>query len=142
MDLFQRVGAKKISLRGAWEEMGVSASTYYHHRRAYLEAGEEGLRTLAGRDFRAPRVLSLRERNRILEVVRTHPEFGPDRISQELKGAPQEAVEISPHRVYEELRRLKLSTRQQRMEFSRGNGRPVLHYWPEGESAGVEAQPM
>jgi serine phosphatase RsbU (regulator of sigma subunit)/anti-sigma regulatory factor (Ser/Thr protein kinase)/transposase len=133
-EVFEGAVSNSASARESALENGVSLSTYYHYRKVYQERGEEGLRALANRDSQFARLLSVRERNRVLEVVKLHPDFGPTRISEELASSP-EALLISPTRVYDELRRLKLNTRSHRREFARGDSRPVLHVWDEAEQA-------
>ncbi len=61
--------------------------------------------------------LSIEEQTKIFDIIKKHPEYGPKRISALLNTEEYGFTEISENRIYTELVRLKLNTRQLRENF-------------------------
>jgi len=114
LDLVEKEG---LSVREACRKVGVSPTFYYKFKRRREVLGESGLMSEISRGSATLRQLSMEERIRIVNIVYERPECGPQKISRELNTARYGYLLLDPRLIYEELRRLNLSTRKQREAF-------------------------
>jgi hypothetical protein len=70
--------------------------------------------------------VSLEVQQEILKIVTEAPSYGPKRICQVLGGEEHGRLDVQPRKVYECLKRLRLSTKEQRVEFASDGGRKIM----------------
>lgn len=126
--LFEQVQAdNNQSVAEACKEMGISPTTFYRYKRIYQEGGYDLLREmLHGYTNLGLRHLSIEVKTKMYDIIRQYPEFGPKKISDMLNTEKYGYTEISPFLVYEELRRAKLNTKEQRLAFVQRGGKKRL----------------
>jgi serine phosphatase RsbU (regulator of sigma subunit)/anti-sigma regulatory factor (Ser/Thr protein kinase)/transposase len=120
--LLERVEVDRVPIEAACAELGVSPSTYYRYRRLRDQGGRDGLRDRRRRPL--PTRLSNEQESVLLELVREDPERGAKRLAAVL--SDRLGQEIKPGRVGGSLRRLKLSTRDERRVLA---GQPPETPW-------------
>jgi len=140
------------SIREACELAGITTYVYYRRYKKLFE--EKGLEQFEQEDESTSveaKHLSIEERVKILDVVLRHPEYGAKRISEELNTERYGFTKISESKVYEELVRSRLNTRQMREAYAARNahrerpkppgaplltmdGRPILEKRAEEEA--------
>ncbi len=140
------------SIREACELAGITTYVYYRRYKKLFE--EKGLEQFEQEDESTSveaKHLSIEERVKILDVVLRHPEYGAKRISEELNTERYGFTKISESKVYEELVRSRLNTRQMREAYAARNahrerpkppgaplltmdGRPILEKRTEEEA--------
>lgn len=126
--LFEQVQAdNNQSVADTCKEVGVSPTTFYRYKRIYQEGGYDLLREmLHGYTNLGLRHLSIEVKTKMYDIIRQYPEFGPKKISDMLNTEKYAYTEISPFLVYEELRRAKLNTKEQRLAFVQRGGKKRL----------------
>ncbi|HFE54144.1 MAG TPA: hypothetical protein ENK07_11905, partial [Bacteroidetes bacterium] len=110
------------SIREACELAGITTYVYYRRYKKLFE--ERGLEQFEQEDESTSveaKHLSIEERVKILDVVLRHPEYGAKRISEELNTERYGFTKISESKVYEELVRSRLNTRQMREAYAARN---------------------
>ena len=115
-----------LSVEEACEIMNVSPSTYYKYHRRMRELGEEGLKDKVSRASEKIGRVSLEVQQEILRIVTQCPSYGPKRISGALASEEHGRLDVPPRKVYECLKRLRLSTKEQRGEFTSEGGRKIM----------------
>jgi tetratricopeptide (TPR) repeat protein/transposase len=116
------VKEEKMTVKEACRVVGVSTSTYYKYKKRYEKLGVEGLKEKVGRSDIEERHISIEDQAKIIDIIKNHPEYGAKRISEELKTEKYGEVELDDRRIYEELVRSHLNTRELREVFlSRGD---------------------
>ena len=115
-----------LSVEEACEIMHVSPSTYYKYRRRVRELGEVGLKDKVSRASEKIGRVSLEVQQEILKIVTESPSCGPKRICQVLGGEEHGRLDVQPRKVYACLKRLRLSTKEQREEFAADGGRKIM----------------
>jgi hypothetical protein len=106
---------------------GISSTTFYRYKRIYQEGGYDLLREmLHGYTNLGLRHLSIEVKTKMYDIIRQHPEFGPKKISDLLNTEKYGFTEASPFLIYEELRRAKLNTKEQRIAFVQRGGKKRL----------------
>jgi len=106
-----------VPVKVACEKSNVSPSTYYRYKRRMEEFGESGLLDKVSRSAEVIKRVSLEDRNKILDVIRQHPQFGAKRIAQELETEKYGFTKLDVARIYQELRSSRLNTKLKRLEF-------------------------
>lgn len=126
--LFEQVQAdNNQSVAETCKEVGVSPTTFYRYKRIYQEGGYDLLREmLHGYTNLGLRHLSIEVKTKMYDIIRQYPEYGPKKISDMLNTEKYGFTEISPFLVYEELRRAKLNTKEQRLAFVQRGGKKRL----------------
>jgi len=126
--LFEQVQAdNNQSVAETCKEVGVSPTTFYRYKRIYQEGGYDLLREmLHGYTNLGLRHLSIEVKTKMYDIIRQYPEYGPKKISDMLNTEKYGYTEISPFLVYEELRRAKLNTKEQRLAFVQRGGKKRL----------------
>ncbi len=106
------------SMSEACQEIGIPASTFSHKYRADFE--EMGVDRFK-REYETTSVeakhLGIEEQTKIYDIIRKHPEWGPKRLSEQLEKAEYGYSKISGRRIYDELVRKRLNTRQLREAY-------------------------
>jgi serine phosphatase RsbU (regulator of sigma subunit)/transposase len=116
-NLFDLVENQGVSVKDACKRLNVSPYTYYRFKRLRASQGEAGLELAANKQENMQHV-SLDDMVRIKEIVRLYPDLGATRLVQML-AAPENGGVVLPERlVYQTLKRLGLSTREQRLAFA------------------------
>jgi len=110
-------------IREACEAEGLSSYAYYSRYKEIFEQGNiEELVTVESESIEAKH-LSIEEKTKLYDVIMRFPEFGAKKISEELNSERYSFMEIHPAKVYEELVRAKLNTRELREAFVHRGGK-------------------
>jgi len=137
MGLVEKEG---LAVEEACEIMNVSPSTYYKYRKRMNELGEEGLKDKVPRAVERMGRVSLEVQQRILRICKESPSLGPTRMSLALATKEHGCLEVSPRKIYECLKRLRLSTREQRKQFAALGGRKIMNLEVDGQDLKNPAQ--
>jgi len=154
--LMRLVKEEGMSVKGACQEVGVSPSTYYKYKKRFEKMGVDGLRESIVRSEIEEKHISVEDKAKIYDIIKSHPEYGAKRISEELKSEKYGSIEIDEKRIYDELVRSRLNTKELRLAFVERGGRgkkmkppgtplltldgqiivePKLREWPRVEEA-------
>jgi serine phosphatase RsbU (regulator of sigma subunit)/anti-sigma regulatory factor (Ser/Thr protein kinase) len=106
-----------IPVKVACDKSSVSPSTYYRYKKRMEKYGEMGLLDKVSRSAEVIKKVSLEDRNKILDIIREHPQFGAKRIAQELNTERYGFTKLDMARIYQELRSSRLNTKLKRLEF-------------------------
>ncbi|MFQ5822540.1 MAG: SpoIIE family protein phosphatase [bacterium] len=108
---------EEMSIREACETVGITTYAYYNkYKRIFEEEGIESFEIDPDVSVEAKH-LSIEEKTRIFDIIASHPEYGASRISTELNTEKYGFTQISESKIYEELVRNRLNTRQLREAF-------------------------
>jgi len=126
--LFERVGIEDgKTIVEACKETGISPTTYYRYKRIYEEGGFQLLREmLHGYTSLGLRHMSIEVKTKMYDIIRETPEFGPKKLSDTLNSEKYGYTKISRDLIYEELKRAKLNTKDQRINFVQRGGKRRL----------------
>ncbi len=113
--LIEMVEYEGISAEDACKEAGVSISTYYKYRRRWQRLGDAGLLDKKLRADSGMKQIPYEARKEILNIVRTHPEFGAKRIIDEAR--KNGIADLDMRGLSEELTRMRLNTKKLRLEY-------------------------
>lgn len=116
--LFYLVERQGVPVREACRHLNVSPTTYYRLKQLREKYGLKGLKETVQRKDAQMQQLSLEERKQILELIVANPDFGPTRLLQAMAEAGSEVDQLSEKMVYEELKRLRLATREERLAYA------------------------
>jgi len=106
------------SIRAACEEAGITTYAYYNkYKRKFEEEGIENVEIEDESISLEAKHLSIEEKTKIYDIIKQHPDFGAKRISEELNTEVYSFTEISESRIYDELVRSRLNTKQLREAF-------------------------
>lgn len=109
--------AEGKSIREACEIAGVTTYAYYNkYKRIFEKQGIDAFEIDQEVSVEAKH-LSIEEKTKIFDIISNHPEYGSSRISAELNTEKYGYTEISESKIYEELVRSRLNTRQLREAF-------------------------
>ncbi len=115
--LMKLVDAKGLSVKEACKKENVSTSTYYKYRKKYQKSGVEGLRGKGKVTRIEEKHISIEDRAKIIDIIKNNPDLGAKRISEELKTDKYDKVDIDEKRIYDELVKSRLNTKELRMAF-------------------------
>lgn len=121
--LLQMVNEEGKSVKEACEIVGVSTSTYYKYKKRFEEMGFDGLKEKVIRSEIEEKHISIEDTAKIYDIIKKHPEYGAKRISEELKSEKYGFTEIDDRRIYDELLRSRLNTKELRLAFLERGGR-------------------
>lgn len=121
--LMRLVDKEGMSVKDACREVGVSTSTYYKYRKLYNDQGTDGLKEKVLRSEIEERHISIEDKAKIFDVIKENPELGAKRISEELDTEKYGWIKIDEKRIYEELVRSRLNTKELRLAFVERGGR-------------------
>jgi serine phosphatase RsbU (regulator of sigma subunit)/anti-sigma regulatory factor (Ser/Thr protein kinase) len=116
--LFYLVDKQGLSVAEACRQLALSTSTYYRLKRIRDRYGDRGLLQVTARSESQILQLAQDERQRLLTLVIAQPELGAKRLAQLLAEPQHGALTIPEKNIYQELKRLRLSTRAARSEYS------------------------
>jgi serine phosphatase RsbU (regulator of sigma subunit)/anti-sigma regulatory factor (Ser/Thr protein kinase) len=123
-ELFRMIGEDNIPVKEACEQMQVSPYMYRKYKKIKDEVGWDGLKELLyNTDYIEKKHISIEVKTKMFEVVRTNPELGPKRISDELNTEKYGFTLLEPRRIYDELKRARLTTAEKREAFIARGGR-------------------
>jgi len=110
------------SIRAACEQAGITTYAYYNKYKQKFES--EGIENIEPQDELAmleAKHLSIEEKTKIFDIIRVHVDYGPRRISEELDTEKYGFTKIPEAKIYDELVRSRLNTRQLREAFFQRN---------------------
>ncbi len=116
--LIRLVTEEGMSARDACRKVGVSTSTYYKYRRRWDKMGDDGLRELTVRSDVEENHIAIEDKVKIHDIIKKHPDFGPKRIAEELKTESYGLTVLDEKRIYDELVKSRLNTRDRRQVFA------------------------
>jgi len=125
--LIELVEVEGMSVNEACEIMKVSSSTYYKYKRRVRELGEEGLKDRVPRALEKLGRVSLEAQQKILLIAKEFPSYGPKRISYELSKAQFGGFSVPPSKIYQCLKKLNLTTKEQRRVFALEGTRKIMN---------------
>lgn len=111
------------NIRDACEECGITVYAYYNKFKKIFE--EEGVDAIEIDETISveSKHLSIEEKTKIYDIIKLHPEYGTKRISEDLNTERYSYSEINENRIYDELVRSRLNTRQLREAYIARSGR-------------------
>jgi len=111
------------NIRESCEESGITVYAYYNKYKKIFE--EEGIDAIAIDETIAveSKHQSIEEKTKIYDIIKLHPEYGAKRISEELNTEHYSFTKINENRIYDELVRSRLNTRQLREAYIARSGR-------------------
>ena len=114
---------KGKSIREACEEAGITTYAYYNKYKKIFE--EEGIDAYSIDETVSVEAkhLSIEEKTKIYDIIKKHPEYGAKRISEELSSEEYGLTKINESRIYDELVRSRLNTKQLREAYLARSGR-------------------
>lgn len=116
--LMRLVQVEKKSVKEACEIVGVSTSTYYRYKKRFDKMGDEGLRETTTRTEIEEKHISIEDKAKIFDIIKQHPDFGPKKISEELASDTYGNMQFDEARIYDELVRSRMNTRELRVAFA------------------------
>ena len=121
------------SIREACEMAGVSIYAYYNkYKEVFENEGIDGYEVVDDAVRVEAKHLSIEEKTKIFDIIRLHPDYGAKRISEELDTERYDHTNISVSKIYEELVRSRLNTRELREAFVKSGGRKRRRFKPPG----------
>ncbi|MGD9486647.1 MAG: SpoIIE family protein phosphatase [Calditrichaceae bacterium] len=114
-------------VKDACDQMRVSQYHYYKYKSIVEEGGLDALREyLEGQDYVEKKHLSVEVKAKVFDIIRKHPEYGANRISNDLNTELYGFEKVDPQRLYNELVKLKLNTKEQRVKFVKKGDKRAL----------------
>ncbi len=124
--------AQGMSIREACEQAGITTYAYYNKYKKQFELhGVDSYEIDEDISVEAKHV-SIEEKTKIFDIITNHPEYGAKRISEELNTEKYGFTVISESKVYDELVRSRLNTRQLREAFVARGTRTKRRIKPPG----------
>ncbi|MBD3291165.1 SpoIIE family protein phosphatase [candidate division KSB1 bacterium] len=111
------------NIREACEDAGITTYAYYNKYKKIFE--EEGVEAYSIDDTISleSKHFSIEEKTKIYDIIKKHPEYGAKRISEELNSEQYGFTKINESRIYDELVRSRLNTRQLREAYVARSGK-------------------
>lgn len=111
------------NIREACEAEGLSTYAYYSKYKELFEGGKvEELETGEVESIESKH-LSIEEKTKLYDVIMRHPEYGAKKVAEELFTERYGFLELAPAKIYEELVRAKLNTKELREAFVNRGGK-------------------
>ena len=112
------------TIKEACDLVGLSTSAYYNKYRDKFElTGVDSYELLGESDALEAKHLSIEEKTKIYDIISRFPEYGAKKISEELFCERYGFLQIGSSKIYEELVRAHLNTRELREAFINRGGR-------------------
>jgi len=112
-----------VSIREACESVGITTYAYYNkYKKEFEEKGAENFEIDADVSVEAKHI-AIEDKVKIYDIIKNHPEYGAKRISEELNTEKYGFTLIVESKIYDELVRSRLNTRQLREAFVARGGR-------------------
>jgi len=121
--LMQIVNNKEMSVKEACKSVGVSTSTYYKYKKRFDKLGVDGLKEKVLRSEIEEKHISIEDKVKIYDIIKQNPEFGAKRISEELNTEKYNYTEIDEKRLYDELVKSHLNTKELRLAYIERGGK-------------------
>ncbi|MCG8608278.1 SpoIIE family protein phosphatase [bacterium] len=123
-----RLISEGMSIREAFTSVNLTTYAYYNkYKKIFEQDGLDSVEINEDVSVEAKH-LSIEEKTKILDIIANFPEYGPGRISDALNTEKYSLTKISENRIYDELVRSRLNTRQLREAYvnksKRTNRRP------------------
>ncbi|MDZ7347013.1 MAG: SpoIIE family protein phosphatase, partial [candidate division KSB1 bacterium] len=115
---------KGVGIKEACKEAGISVYAYYQKYKEKFE--KEGIENFVFEELEdqvEAKHLSIEEKNKIYDIIRRNPDFGAKRIAEELNTERYGFTQIPASRIYEELVRMRLNTKELRAAFVQRGGK-------------------
>jgi len=123
-ELFSLIDEKKLNVKDACEKMQVSPYMYRKYKKVKDSVGLEGLKDLLySSDYIEKKHLSIEVKTKLYDVINNHPEYGPKRISEELNTDKYGNTDLEERRIYNELVKAKLNTKEKRENYIKRGGK-------------------
>lgn len=123
-ELFRLIEEDGAKVKDACEKMQVSPYMYRKYKKIKDDVGLEGLKELLySDDYIEKRHMSIEVKTLLFDVIRNHPEFGAKRISAELNTEKYSYTKLDSRRVYDELVKAKLNTKEKRENHIKRGGK-------------------
>ncbi|MGH7492172.1 MAG: SpoIIE family protein phosphatase [bacterium] len=120
------------SIREACEVVGITTYAYYNkYKKEFEEKGVESVEVDAEIEVEAKHI-AIEDKVKIFDIIKNHPEYGAKRISEELNTEAYAFTLIAENKIYDELVRNRLNTRQLREGFVARGGRTKRPMKPPG----------
>ena len=128
--LIDMVDVQGMSVKEACGAMKVSPSTYYKYKKRLELLGDRGLKDKVLRQELELNRVSIEERKQLIEIIKGDPDLGAKRIAEEFNKDKDPPRHLGLKMVYDELKRLRLNTKELRVEYLRRH-----KLWQEDEQA-------
>ncbi len=113
-----------VGIKEACRDAGISTYSYYQKYKEKFDTEGIGFYNASEEvDQIEAKHLSIEEKNKIFDVIRRFPEYGAKRIAEELNTERYEFTELPVSRIYEELVRSRLNTKELREAFIQRGGK-------------------
>ncbi len=123
-ELFSLIDEKKLTVKEACDKMQVSPYMYRKYKKVKDSVGLEGLKDLLySSDYIEKKHLSIEVKTKLYDVISNHPEYGPKKISEELKTEKYGNTDLDERRIYNELVKAKLNTKEKRENYIKRGGK-------------------
>lgn len=107
-----------MSIREACETVNMTTYAYYNkYKKVFDEEGTDAFEITDETISVEAKHTSIEEKTKIFDIIANHPEFGAGRIREELNTEKYNFTEMPEKRIYDELVRNRLNTRQLREAF-------------------------
>ncbi|MFH1943264.1 MAG: SpoIIE family protein phosphatase [bacterium] len=121
--LMHMVDKEGMSVKEACRVSGVSTSTYYKYKKRFKKMGAAGLKEKITRSEIEEKHISIEEKAKMFGIIKEHPEYGAKRISEELNTEKYGFTVMDEKKIYDELVRSRLNTKELRMAFIERGGK-------------------
>jgi len=123
-ELFRLIDEDKVPVKVACEQMQVSPYMYRKYKKVKDSVGMEGLKELLyDSDYIEKKHLSIEVKTKLYDVISNHPEYGPKKISTELDTEKYHFTKLDQGRIYTELVKAKLNTKEKREAYIKRGGK-------------------
>jgi len=124
--------AEGKSIREACEAVGITTYAYYNkYKKEFEESGESGPDADSEIAVDAKHI-AIEDKVKVFDIIKNHPEYGAKRISEELNTEAYGFTLIPENKIYDELVRNRLNTKQLREGFVARGGRTKRPMKPPG----------
>ncbi len=124
--------AEGMSIREACEKAGITTYAYYNkYKKQFEQVGVDNYEVDETIAVEAKHI-SIEDKVKIFDIIKNHPEYGAKRISEELNTEKYGFTVIPESKIYEELVRSRLNTRQLREAWVARGGRNKRRLKPPG----------
>ena len=121
--LIRLVKTEGMNVKEACKLVGVSPSTYYKYKKRFDQKGEDGLRDENRQIEIEEKHISIEDKVKIYDIIKNNPDFGAKRIHEELNTEKYNCTVLEEKRIYDELVRSRLNTRELRIAFAERGGK-------------------
>lgn len=115
--LIDLVEKKGLSVSEACRQMNISPKTYYRYRKIFDEKGRAGLKPTEVKKRAEIQELTLPQQQAVMAVVKSHPEYGPQRIWEIVRKSSNPPMKLEQRLVTAYLKRKGLADIKARKSF-------------------------